>query len=280
MKMKTLKLSVLACAALVTGFVSCEKKDTPNPIPTISSFAPTSAFAEDTVTISGTNFTGVTGVSFGSSAAASFIISNATTIKAVVGAGATGDVKVLTTAGSATLPGFTLKVSAPGITKTDSISAAFSPAGKFTYFSFKNDAVVAETDSATAKWDFAFKYVNIIVNSHASGPGNAAVIVQPGIYGSYTTAPTTGYAYDTTKTQTAINAKDRDPNAWYLYNPTVHALTPKAGQFFVFRTSDNHYVKMEILSVTTDVPFTNPVPPTTIWYKFRYTYQADGSRNF
>jgi len=48
----------------------------------------------------------------------------------------------------------------------------------------------------------------------------------------------------------------------------------------VFKTSDGHYVKMEILSVTTDVPITNPVPPTSIWYKFRYTYQADGSRNF
>lgn len=166
----------------------------------------------------------------------------------------------------------------PPITKTDSIPAAFSPSGKFTFFSFKNDAVVAGTDSATTKWDFAFKYVNIIVNSHASGPGNAGVIVQPGSYDSYMTAPATGYAYDTTKTQTAI--KDKEPGAWYLYNPSVHDLSPKAGRFFVFRTADGHYVKMEILSVTTDVPFTNPVPPTTIWYKFRYTYQPDGTGNF
>jgi hypothetical protein len=166
----------------------------------------------------------------------------------------------------------------PVITKTDSIPAAFSPAGKFTYFSFKNGAVVSETDSATTKWDFAFKYVNIIVNSHASGPGNAGVIIQSGIYDSYKTPSATGNAYYTTKTQTPI--KDNGPGAWYLYDQSVHALTPKAGQFFVFRTADGHYAKMEILSVTTDVPFTNPVPPTTIWYKFRFTYQADGSTNF
>jgi len=202
MNMKTLRLSMLACAALVTGFVSCGKKDTPTPIPS------------------------------------------------------------------------------PAITQTDSIQALFNPAGAYTYFSFKNNAVVAGTDSNSTKWDFAFRFVNIIVNSHASGPGSAGVITQTGIFDNFTMAPETGYAYDTTSTQLAINAKDRDPNAWYLYDPTVHALSPKAGQFFVFRTSDNHYVKMEILSVTTDVPFTNPVPPTYIWYKFRYSYQADGSRNF
>lgn len=167
----------------------------------------------------------------------------------------------------------------PAVTKTDSIAAAFSPNGPFTYFNFKNDTIVAGTDSATTKWDFAFRYVNIIVNSHASGPGNAGVITKTGIYDTLSQAPESGYSYDTTTTQLAINAKDRDPNSWYLYDPTIHNLTPKAGTYFVFRTTDNHYVKMEILSVTTDVPFTNPVPPTTIWYKFRYTYQADGSRN-
>ena len=168
----------------------------------------------------------------------------------------------------------------PPVTKTDSVQAAFSPQGAFTFFSFKNDAVVPATDSNSTNWDFAFRYVNIIVNSHASGPGSAGVILESGIYDDFKMAPESGYAYDTTTTKTAINANYGDPAAWYLYDPTVHNLTPVAGKFFVFKTNDNHYVKMEILSVTTDVPFTNPVPPTSIWYKFRYTYQADGSRNF
>ena len=172
------------------------------------------------------------------------------------------------------------KPDVPPVTKTDSIQAAFSPQGDFTYFSFKNDAVVPVTDSNSTNWDFAFRFINIIVNSHASGPGSVGVITQSGVYDDFKTAPETGYAYDTTSTQTAINAKLGDPNAWYLYDASVHNLTPVAGKFFVFKTSDGHYVKMEILSVTTDVPITNPVPPTSIWYKFRYTYQADGSRNF
>jgi hypothetical protein len=200
MKMKTIKLSVLACAALVTGLISCSEKG-----------------------------------------------------------------------GNSSLP---------AVSKTDSIAAPFSTTKPFTYFSFKNDAIVSGTDSATTNWDFAFRFVNIIVNSHASGPGNVGVITQSGIYESFMQAPATGYGFDTTTTQLAINARDRDANAWYLYDPSVHALTPKAGKFFVFRTTDNKYVKMEILSVTTDVPFTNPIPPDTIWYKFRYAYQADGSRNF
>jgi hypothetical protein len=202
MKMKTLKISLLAYAVIVTGLMSCGKEEVPNPGPT------------------------------------------------------------------------------PATTQTDSIQSAFNPAGPFTYFSFKNNTVVAGTDSNSTKWDFAFRYVNIIVNSHASGPGNAGVITENGIFDNYKTAPETGYAYDTTTSNLAINANYNDPNSWYFYDAAVHNLTPLAGKFFVFKTTDNHYVKMEILSVTTDVPFTSPVPPTYIWYKFRYSYQADGSRNF
>jgi len=126
------------------------------------------------------------------------------------------------------------KPDVPPVTKTDSIQAAFSPQGDFTYFSFKNDAIVPATDSNSANWDFAFRFINIIVNSHASGPGSVGVITQSGVYDDFKTAPETGYAYDTTSTQTAINAKLGDPNAWYLYDASVHNLTPVAGKFFVF----------------------------------------------
>ncbi len=200
MKMKTLKVSTLACAVLVTGLISCGKKDTPNPTPT------------------------------------------------------------------------------PAISQTDSIGTDYSPSGAYTFFSFKNNAVVASTDSNSTKWDFAFRFVNIIVNSHASGPGNVGVITQPGIYDDFKMAPETGYAYDTTSAQTAINAGFT--TGWYNYIDATHALIPKAGQFFVFKTTDNHYVKMEILSVTTNIPASNTEPPTEIWYKFRFTYQPDGTPNF
>ena len=196
--MKTMKLSMIAVAALMIGFASCEKDDTPAPEP-----------------------------------------------------------------------------STP-ITKTDSVRTSFSANAPYTFYSFKTGAVVPNSDSATNKWDFGVHFVNIIVNSHASGPGNAGVITQSGIYDAFKIAPENGYAYDTTTSKTAIDAGFT--TGWYNYDDATHAFSPKAGKFFVIRTADNHYVKMEILSVSYK-DFVGPVPVTLI-YKFRYSYQADGSRNF
>lgn len=113
--MKQIKNAWLVIGAgllLTTAVViSCSKKDDPKPpvilTPTITSFTPTSAVPGSTITITGTNFTGATAVSFGGTAAASFTVTNATTISAVTGTGATGDVKVITPGGSASLAGFT-----------------------------------------------------------------------------------------------------------------------------------------------------------------------------
>lgn len=157
--------------------------------------------------------------------------------------------------------------------KTDSIIVNFSSSTPFTFFSFKNDMVVANTDSATTKWDFGLRFTTFILNSGAYGPGSAGAILQNSIYSNVTAGPSAGYAYDTTTSQKAI--KD---GSWYDYNPTTHAFSPKAGQTFIFRTADNHYVKMELLSVDYE-PFVGPTPVRLI-YRFRYTYQSDGSLNF
>lgn len=75
--------------------------------PTISSFTPTAAKTNASVTINGTNFTGATAVSFGGTPANSFIVSSSIKITALVGAGTSGIVSVTTPSGVATLPGFT-----------------------------------------------------------------------------------------------------------------------------------------------------------------------------
>ncbi|MBL0145479.1 MAG: HmuY family protein [Chitinophagaceae bacterium] len=159
------------------------------------------------------------------------------------------------------------------IEKTDSIKVNFSATTPYTFFSFKNDAIVANTDSATTKWDFGLRFTTFILNSHAYGPGNAAAILQNTIYSSVTTAPDAGYAYDTSSAQKAI--KD---GSWYNYNPTTRTFSPKAGQTFIFKTADNFYVKMELLAVDYET-FTGPVPQRLI-YRFRYTYQSNGSKIF
>lgn len=159
------------------------------------------------------------------------------------------------------------------IQKTDSVKVNFSSNSPFTFFSFKNDAIVANTDSASTNWDFGLRFTTFILNSHAYGPGNAGAILQNSIYSDVTTAPDNGYAYDTTTSQKGI--KD---GSWYDYNPTTHAFAPKAGKTFIFRTADNHYVKMELLAVDYE-PFVGPVPVRLI-YRFRYTYQGSGGKDF
>nr|WP_321412000.1 LamG-like jellyroll fold domain-containing protein [uncultured Allomuricauda sp.] len=78
------------------------------PEPTITSFDPTEAGQEDTVTITGTNFDGATQVTFGGIDAASYTVDSSTQITAVLGnTAASGDVEVVTAGGTATLSGFT-----------------------------------------------------------------------------------------------------------------------------------------------------------------------------
>lgn len=153
-----------------------------------------------------------------------------------------------------------------------------SAAGPYTFFSFENGGLVASADSASSKWDFAMRFATMIVNSNASGPGGAGVKLMDGVFDSFTEAPATGYAYDTTAVQ--LGVKDD----WYTYNPVTRSFAPKAGKVFVFRTASGKYAKMEMLTANpTDdngnavVP---PTRPTKIKYTFRAGYQRDGSRNF
>jgi IPT/TIG domain len=85
------------------------------PVPVISSFSPISAGSNMTVTISGSNFTGATAVTFGGVNAASFNVQSATQITAVVGTGSTGVIKVTTPNGVATSTGTFTFAAAPTI---------------------------------------------------------------------------------------------------------------------------------------------------------------------
>ncbi|MEO6290612.1 MAG: HmuY family protein [Ginsengibacter sp.] len=158
----------------------------------------------------------------------------------------------------------------PATENTTTVKVNFSPVTPYVFFSFKNNAVVANADSATAKWDFAVRLSTFLVNSNSSGPGTAGVIMQDGVFDNITTAPSSGYAFDTARTKLAI--KD---GSWYDYNNATHAFVPKAGKVFLFRTSDNKYAKMEILEANYD-PFVG-MNPEKINYKIRFVYQADGS---
>ena len=160
------------------------------------------------------------------------------------------------------------------VTRVQVLSVPFSTRGAYTFFSFKDSTSVTPLDSNSTKWDFAIRFTRIIVNSQASGPGNAGVIMQDRIFNSILTAPATGYSHDTTSTSLAI--KD---GSWYDYNPRTHAFIPKAGKVFIFRTANGtNYAKMQFLGVDY-APFTGPVP-STLLYKFEYTYQPGAGNSF
>ncbi len=74
--------------------------------PTVVIFNPTSAAQGGSVTIDGTNFVNVTGVSFGGVPAESFVVVSTKTITAKVGKGASGSVSVTTGGGTASQPNF------------------------------------------------------------------------------------------------------------------------------------------------------------------------------
>ncbi|OQP40902.1 hypothetical protein A4H97_14955 [Niastella yeongjuensis] len=91
--------------------------------PTILSFTPTESPAGGNITITGLNFTGATAVSFGNVAAQSFNVVSPTTIQAVVGTGASGEVSVTGATGTGIATGFKFW-DAPQIT-------SFTPAGVY-----------------------------------------------------------------------------------------------------------------------------------------------------
>jgi hypothetical protein len=150
-----------------------------------------------------------------------------------------------------------------------------STAGSHDLFSIENKSRVALADSTTTKWDFAIRFEKFIFNSNASGPGNAGVIIVNNTFESVTSAPETGYAYDTTSTRLAVRG-----DQWYTYNSATRTFAPTAGRTFVIRTATNKYAKLEMLSATPTDDNGNlvvaPTRPTKIKYAIRLAYQNNG----
>lgn len=74
--------------------------------PTISSFTPTTADSGVIVTIKGTNFTNISGVQFGGTAAISYTVVSPTIIEAKVNTGSSGNITVTNIYGTASIAGF------------------------------------------------------------------------------------------------------------------------------------------------------------------------------
>lgn len=146
-------------------------------IPTISSFTPVSATSGATVTITGTNLTGATEVGFGGFSATSFIVNSGTTITAVVGAGASGDVSVTTPGGTATLAGF-IFIPAPTITSFTPNSGGAGTSITITGTNFTGATAVSF--GGTAATSFTVNSATSISGVVGGGASGNVSVVTPG----------------------------------------------------------------------------------------------------
>jgi hypothetical protein len=167
----------------------------PVPAPTITAISPASAATGATVTITGTNFTGVTTVSFGGTPAASFSVASPTTISAVVGAGASGNVTVTTFATSVTLAGFTY-ISSPYISYFTPSSAIAGNTVTITGGNFTGTSAVSF--GGTAATSFTVVSPNSITAVVGSGSDGAVSVTNSSGSGTKT-----GFIYFTPPVITA-----------------------------------------------------------------------------
>ena len=151
---------------------------------------------------------------------------------------------------------------------------------KFTLFSFKTGAVVANTDSATSKWDVGFRRTTIIINAGTSGPGAAGAIVKSGLFDEILEAPVDGYLKDDKNATVKYAIPTGSGNGWYTYDGGAMVIKPTAGKVLLFKTADGRYAKVEIISFYKGAK-TNPVnTDISGYYTFRYVYQPNDSKSF
>jgi HmuY protein len=157
-------------------------------------------------------------------------------------------------------------------------------AGKFTFFSIENKTLVSNADSATAKWDVAFRGTTILVNNGTSGPGNGGAFVLTGSFDNLAAIPTDSVFRTDNAPVYAITTGSG--KGWYNYNGPVNLLTPLPGRILVIRTASGKYAKIEIQNYYKGGVTPASGAPDNVklteqrYYAFRFTYQPNGTKNF
>ncbi len=158
-------------------------------------------------------------------------------------------------------------------------------AGKFTFFSFEKNGVVASTDSNSTKWDIGLRGTTIITNGGNSGPGQAGAFVYVGTFDELKSVPADSvFRKDNAPASYAVPLGSN--KGWYIYNGQVNLVTPIPGRVLVFKTATGKYAKLEIISyykggATLPASASDAEKRTKQrYFTFRYAYQGDGSVNF
>lgn len=150
--------------------------------------------------------------------------------------------------------------------------------GVFTKFNFATGQITnSETD-----WDVAFRGTIILVNGgeitgiddEPTRTGNAGAYIATGTMASVSSVDVSLLKQDSEISPAILTGSGA---GWYVYaGAPTHLITPIVGRILVFRTHDDKYAKLEILSYYKDAPV-NPDAFTDLdkYYTFNYVYQPN-----
>lgn len=145
--------------------------------------------------------------------------------------------------------------------------------GEFTKFDF----ATGTTTTSETNWDIAFRGTTIIVNGGSSfgatdepeRTGNGAAYIVNNTFAKVTQVETDKLIQDS---QSSYAIPNGSGNGWYTYTgPPSHQIIPTAGKILVFRTRDEKYAKVEILSYYKD----KDTSKESRYYTFNYVYQPN-----
>jgi hypothetical protein len=144
--------------------------------------------------------------------------------------------------------------------------------------------LIASSDSATTKWDIAFRGTTILTNAGTSGPGAGGAFVQVGTFDALTTvSPDSTFKTDAAPVYAITTGSGK---GWYNYDGANNIITALPGRVLVIRTATGKYAKLEISNyykkgTTPSASATDEEKLSSQrYYAFRYTFQSNGTTTF
>ena len=157
--------------------------------------------------------------------------------------------------------------------------------GKFTFYSLEKNTIIANSDSATTKWDLAFNGTKILTNSGNSGSGLGGAFIQIGLFEELKTISSDS-VFKTDNGPSSYAVTFGSGRGWYTYDPIKNLVTPLAGRVLVIRTASGKYAKVEIIAyykggatLAATAPDAEKISKQR-YYTFRYIFKPNGTRNF
>ena len=253
---------------------------------TVTAITPESGTVGTEITITGTNFPpdmAEVNLTFGGVTATITSLSATRILTNVPAGAASGEISIAANGVTQTAPTSFTVLSEVVSGRAENIFAPQTGGrgepigGPFTKFSFETGAV---TDSDT-EWDIAFRGSTIAVNGgtvtgtddEPERNGNAGAAIIDGIFNEVNSANGLTFVQDADATFAIPTGSDM---GWYNYNPTTNLLIPIPGKVLVFRTHDDKFAKVEILSYYEDAPaIPDGFADASRYYTFNYVYNPN-----